>query len=160
MRRMVLITVAVFSVLGATLVAADRPAKLPPANPAADPTAADLQAMQGRWSREAANRQGAPLRFEKLIDGNRDTVDEFDANGNKIRSHSATFNLKHEDSVRIFTFANLVVTGGPVLGAQFPGPASFIYKLDGDTMYEVWGLLEGNKNPPLVFVWKRNKNNP
>jgi hypothetical protein len=160
MRCLVVIAAAVLFILGTQLVAADRPAQLPPTNPADDPAAADLQAMQGRWTREFANRQGAPIRLDKLIDGNRDTVDEFDANGNKIRSHSATFKLKLDGSVRIFTFSNLVVTAGPDLGAQFPGPTSFLYKIDGDTMYEVWGLLEGNKNPPLVFIWKRQKDKP
>jgi hypothetical protein len=160
MRRTPWLAVACWLVLSLTSIAADRPAESLPENPPADPTAADLQGMQGNWTREFTNRQGAPMRLEKLIDGNRDTVDEFDTNGNKIRSHSANFKLKLEGSVRIFTFSNLVVNAGPDLGAQFPGPTSFIYKLDGDTMYEVWGLLDGNKNPPLVFVWKRNKNNP
>jgi hypothetical protein len=160
MRRMPFMVVAFWAAFCSALAAADRPAEIPPAEVPADKTAADQQAMQGRWFREAANRQGAIFRIEKLIDGTRDTITEFDANGNTIHSHTGTFKLTLDGSVRLFTFSNITVTAGPNLGAHIPGPGSFIYKLDGDTLYEFQGLLEGDRRPLAVYVWKRVKNNP
>ena len=160
MRPMPWMIVAFCTALCTALSAADRPAARPPAEPPADKTAADQQAMQGRWTREEANRQGAVFRFEKLIDGNHDTLTQFDANGNTIHSHTATFKLKLDGNVRVFTFANLVVTAGPNLAAQVPGPHSYVYKLDGDTLYEIQGVLEGDRLPPFLRAWKRIKSNP
>ena len=40
----------------------------PPAAGPADPTAIDLQEMQGRWEREYANPQGVTFRAEKVVE--------------------------------------------------------------------------------------------
>ncbi len=160
MRQSLFLIAALYVALGSALPAADRPAEKPGAVVPADKTAADLQAMQGRWTREYTNRQGAVFRNEKTIDGNRDTVAELDANGNTIYSHTATFKLTLDGNVRTFTFSNFVVTAGPNLGAQIPGSRSFIYKLDGDTMYEIWGVLDSDRKPPLIYVWKRVTEKP
>jgi hypothetical protein len=160
MRGTLVRAAALWTMLCVALLAADRPAKPSVNDPPADRTAGDHQAMQGRWYREATNPQGAVFRIEKVIDGHRDTITHFDANGNTIHSHSGTFKLSLEGNVRIFTFSNITVTAGPNLGAQIPGPGSFAYKLEGDTLYEIQGLLTTDSRPLLAFAWKRIKNNP
>lgn len=155
MPRITLIAVAVYTSCVAVVAAADRPMDRPAADGAA---ALDQQRMQGRWTREFTNPQRAVFRVEKVIDGNRETVTTFDTNGNTIESHTDNFQLKLDGRVRVFTYSNYVVTAGPNLGAQFPGPSSYLYKLDGDTLHEVWGLLEGDRAAPIAFAWKRIKN--
>ena len=160
MRRMPLMIVACCAGLCSAVAAADRPAEQLATETPPEKTFADLHAMQGRWTREFTNRQGAVFRGEKTIDGNRDSVTELDANGNRVYAHICTFELKIDGKVRILTFSNVAVTAGPNLGARIPGPRSFIYKLDGDTMYEIWGLLDGDTGPPLIYAWKRIKDKP
>ena len=117
----------------------------------------DLKTMQGRWTREYVNPQGAPFRVEKLIDENRDGVTHFDAMGNAIHAHQATFKLRREGEVRIFTYSNLEIVAGANTGAKQPGPASYIYRLEGDLLFEFHGALDGDRTPPTIIVWKRVK---
>lgn len=158
MPRATLIAVGICMIAAAALAAADRPVEKPPAEARPDAAAVDSQRMQGRWAREFTNPQRAVFRVEKVIDGNRETVTTFDTNGNTIESHTDNFQLKLDGNVRVFTYSNYVVTAGRNLGAQIPGPRSYLYKLDGDTLHEVWGLLEGDRLAPVAFAWKRVKN--
>ncbi len=53
-----------------------------PRQAAGNPLADDLEAMQGVWVREFANPAGVRMRVEKKVEGEADTVTEFDAQGN------------------------------------------------------------------------------
>lgn len=123
----------------------------------ADATAADLKAMQGRWVREFTNRNGAVLHAEKLVTDCHGIVTETDPSGNVIHSHNGDFKLQREAGVRLVKFQNATVTAGPDTGARQQGTSSFLYRLDGDTMYEVWGLCDGDATLPTIIVWRRAK---
>jgi hypothetical protein len=128
-----------------------------PADADAAKATADLMAMQGVWTREMKNAQGAVLRVEKRVDRKHETLMMFDSNGNTIYAQTDNFELTLENGIRRFTFRDLVVTAGPDQGGKRPGPESFQYRLEGDTLYEVWGLIEGDRRPLSLFVWKRPK---
>ena len=157
MRTNILLGAVVLVSLAAAAVAAPEKKAALLEQSAEKAVADDLQAMQGRWVRQYANRQGAVFRVERDVDGGTDTLTEFDANGNVVHSHGSTFQLKHDGGVRVLTFSNLTVTAGPHNGLQQPAPASFLYRLEGETMFEVWGLLEGDRRPPSIIVWQRPK---
>jgi hypothetical protein len=127
-------------------------------NPANDPDlAADLTAMLGRWERDVIGPNGQRIHIEKEVQENRDTVSEFDAAGNVIYSHTATFQLARSGKARLYNFANFVVTVGANPGPRQGGINSFIYRLDGDAFYEFWGALDGDPAPPHILAWKRQK---
>lgn len=46
--------------------------------------------------------------------------------------------------LRIFTFFNNVITAGPQKGQIDKAPTSFVYRVTGDTFFEVNGLLIGD----------------
>jgi hypothetical protein len=58
-----------------------------------------------------------------------------------VEAHSSVLEVERRGPVRVLTFFNSVVTAGPRKGATPPGPLSYIYRLEGDTFTEVWGLL-------------------
>ncbi|MCA9249315.1 MAG: hypothetical protein KDA42_19470 [Planctomycetales bacterium] len=120
---------------------------------------ADLNAMQGRWAREYKNAAGAKFRVEKLVEGNQDTVTHLDANGNIIHAHRSDFKLERAGAVKLYTFSNSEAIAGPNLGARREGPRSFLYRIENNTMYEVWGLTSGDASPLAVLVWKREPTN-
>lgn len=121
---------------------------------------ADLEAMQGLWVREYKNPAGALYRVEKLVEGDRDTVTHVDQNGNVIHAHQSDFKLERSGRVRIYTFSNSTAIAGPNIGGQRAGPESYVYRLQGKTMFEVWGLLEGDRRPLGVLVWKKEQGKP
>jgi hypothetical protein len=137
--------------------------ELPPKKPAAggvdaEATAkADLAAMQGTWTYEYKNQAGAVFRVEKSVVGDRDTVSHFDQQGNLIHSHVSDFELVREGPLRLFKILNSTVTAGPDTGKQHGAPRAFCYRIEGDKMSEVWGLLETDRGGPRVIVWDRVK---
>jgi hypothetical protein len=149
---------------GAFARAADaaRP-ELPAAKPApqgGDVEAAakqDLAAMQGTWTYEYKNQAGAVFRVEKSVVESRDTVSHFDQQGNLIHAHVSDFELVREGPLRLFKILNTTVTAGPDTGNQRGGPRAFCYRIEGDKMIEVWGLLDTDRGAPRVIVWDRVK---
>jgi hypothetical protein len=117
----------------------------------------DLAAMQGTWTYEYTNKAGAVFRVEKAVVDDRDTVSHFDQQGNLIHAHASEFELKREGPLRLFVILDTVVTAGPDTGKKRPGPRAFCYRIEGDKMMEVWGLLETDRGPPRVIVWDRAK---
>jgi hypothetical protein len=172
----VVVTIALTTVLttampgvftGESIHAADNPR---PALPATKPAATkppeaeddaeakqDLEAMQGTWAYEYTNKAGARFRVEKAVVGERDTVTHFDQQGNLIHTHVSEFELRREGPFRVFVIRNTLVTAGPDSGERRPGPRSFAYRIEGEKMIEVWGLLETDRGAPRVVVWDRVK---
>jgi hypothetical protein len=131
-----------------------------PAGKAAEPNDAakeDLAAMQGTWTYEYTNKAGAVFRVEKAVVDDRDTVSHFDQQGNLIHAHVSEFELRREGPLRLFVILDTVVTSGPDTGKKRPGPRAFCYRIEGDKMSEVWGLLETDRGPPRVIIWDRVK---
>jgi hypothetical protein len=144
--------------------AADNPRpELPAAKPAEkksepkDAAQEDLAAMQGTWTYEYKNQAGAVFRVEKAVVDDRDTVSHFDQQGNLIHSHVSDVELVREGPLRLFKILNSTVTAGPDTGKQHGAPRAFCYRIEGDKMIEVWGLLETDRGGPRVIVWDRVK---
>ena len=125
-----------------------------PNQPASNPLADDLEAMQGVWFREFANPAGVRMRVEKKVEGEADVVTEFDAQGNIVHAHTSTFELAQHGPLRTYVIRNTLVTAGPNTGARRGGRA-FVYRLEGNRMIEAWGLLETDRGGPIVLVWQK-----
>ena len=119
-----------------------------------DPLAQDLKLLQGKW--ELLHGNGGPtLRSVKEIEGNRETLRRYDAKSGKlIREHTVEFVLSRSGDVRVFTFYSV---GGDAKQGQ-----SFVYKVDGQSFYDIPGLLQGDnyrnyQESPIVWHWKKVK---
>lgn len=117
----------------------------------------DLAAMQGRWTYETTNKDGAVFRVEKLVKDKTQTVTQFDQNGNTIDARTAAFELKREGPFRLCTIRNMRVTAGPNLGHQEANPRSYAYRIENGTMLEVWGLLDTDHGAWRLTAWNRVK---
>lgn len=129
-----------------------------PARGADDAAAkAELAGMQGRWEREAA--QDAPYRrASKEINGDKETITFYDADGKVIYQHRVDFKLSKIGELNVFTYSNLQVLDGPNKGQKSPGSASYLYRVRGDKFIEVTGLLPGEgEEEPAVTVWTKAK---
>lgn len=122
-----------------------------------DPLAQDLELLQGKWELlHGKEGTDAPaLRSVKEIEGNREALRRYDfKTGKLVREHSVEFILSRSGDVRVFTFYS--VGGDPKRGQ------SFVYKVDGESFYDVSGLLQGEtyrnyQESPTVWHWKKVK---
>jgi hypothetical protein len=127
---------------------------------AQDDTAADLKRLEGRFERKFTNEAGIVFRTVKNVADGKSLVTTFDDVGNVIESHESEYKIQRHGSLRVFTYFNYIVTAGPNKGRRRFESNSYVYRIDGDTIIEAWGLLENDPNPPRMFTWKRVKDRP
>jgi len=116
-----------------------------------------LAEVQGRWEREEPQGSDASYkRATKEIDGTRETVTYFDADGKVVRQHKVDFKLSKAGDVNIFTYVNWEATEGPQKGTKLPGPVSYIYRVSEKQYREAWGFLPGQENRrSVLLIWKK-----
>ncbi len=123
----------------------------------ADEKADELKRVMGRWEHTFTNKAGTQFRVVKDVFEDSDTVTTYDDMGNVVTAHRSQFKIEKRGPVRVFSFFNSVVTAGPDKGEQRFETNSYIYRAEDDYFIEVWGLLDGDPNPPRILAWKRVK---
>jgi hypothetical protein len=120
-------------------------------------SAADLAAVQGKWeSRDKQILASAAVRTIKEIKGAKEVITYFGPQDEILRVHSADFTLERSGRVRIFTWSHMEVLEGEGKGKKVEGPSSYIYRVHGDQLVEVGGMLIGQETFPARFItWKR-----
>jgi hypothetical protein len=146
------VVIAAFFAASGWLAAAPGDAQPGPSSEVTDP---ELKRIEGLFERTFQTPNGQMFRTEKRVKGNRSFVTTYDAGGNVIEAHSSTIKVEQQGPVKVLTYWNREVTAGPAQGTVRREPASYIYRMEGDQFFEVWGILEGDKSPPRMFVWKR-----
>ena len=116
-----------------------------------------LAEVQGRWEREEPQGSDASYkRATKEINGTKETVTYFDADGKVVRQHKVDFKLSRVGDVNIFTYTNWEATEGPQKGTKLPGPVSYIYRVSEKQYREAWGFLPGQENRrSVLLIWKK-----
>jgi hypothetical protein len=119
----------------------------------------DLAQMKGTWERQLRPEEAVPYkRCVKEIGDGHETVTYYDAQGAVQSQHTVDFKLERHGDVRLFTFWNQKMTAGPKAGTQNPQKRSYIYRLVGNELAEVWGFLPGQEERPISYhVHKRIK---
>jgi hypothetical protein len=126
-----------------------------PAAPAAD--GEELSRLQGRWQRRATDERGKALVIVKEIKGTKERLTSFSEDGEVVYAHTVDFRLEKTDKVRVFTYFNCEIVGGPHKGDKFKG-SSYIYTVDDQTLSEVWGfLIDVDAGSPRILSWTRVK---
>lgn len=116
--------------------------------------AEELAKVQGKWVRTMRTDSGT-FKVVKQHKGNETTVTFMDPEGSVVAAKKSEFRLEKTGQVRILTFFNNVVTAGPNKGQTNDEPHSYIYRVAGDSFFEVNGLLISDDAEPIVFKWKR-----
>ncbi|WP_237229164.1 hypothetical protein [Rubinisphaera sp. JC750] len=123
---------------------------------AEDAAARELAAVQGTWFRTVKTDQGE-FTFMKEHAGHTTSLVITDAKGQLVEEKHSKFELSTDGPVRIFTFSDNIFVAGPNRGRVAPAPQSYIYRVVGDTFYEIRGLLKEDKDGINAFTWKRAK---
>ena len=116
--------------------------------------------LQGKWERElsAQDTQMGLRRAEKEIKGNKETVTFYGEDNKVLRRHTVDFKLEKKADIHVFTYFNMAVTDGDGKGSRSNDPVSYVYRVVGDELFEVTGLLAGQEQQPVtVYRWKRLK---
>lgn len=153
MRRQILMVLVFAGMLLTTAAKAQQRGGQPDAGVLAD----DLVALQGKWeSRDKHILAPAAVRAVKQIEGSKEVVTYFGSKDEILRVHAVDFKLERGGRVRVFTWSHMEVLDGSGKGEKLEGPSSYIYKVHGDQLIEVGGLLIGQETWPARFVtWKR-----
>ena len=116
----------------------------------------DLKKLQGTWELYHGNELKGPpnTRSVKIIEGNMETMQRYNLQGNMVREWQVEFILQKDGDLKIFTYY-------PVGGKPGQG-ASFLYRIQGDRFYDVPGMFTGEKyrnylREPAFRIWHRVK---
>ena len=111
-----------------------------------------LSECQGTWV-GIKDEDGSRTVTLKVIDGKDETVTYF-RDGEMTSAHKVRINVSSTEHISLFSFENGEVVAGPNKGDKFPGGA-YAFKIEGDTWYEVFRLIEGGTGKPNVQQYKR-----
>jgi hypothetical protein len=114
----------------------------------------ELASVQGKWKR-TVKTDGGILTLVKEHVGNKTTLSILDPNDGILAVKSSEFRLELDGKVRVFTYFNNLFTAGPQAGQADKAFKSYIYRVHGDTFFEIHGMLKGDSGPPTVFTWQR-----
>jgi hypothetical protein len=123
----------------------------------------DLAGLQGNWERPA--REGSDpgvTRITKEVKGNVETITNYGEGDKVVSKWRNPFKLVGQGDVRLWTYTTVEVLEGPQKGQKTPDDflGSYVYRLDGDTLYEAEGLLVSDEKrgvTPMLITWKKVK---
>ncbi|MEM8672127.1 MAG: hypothetical protein AAGG48_31715 [Planctomycetota bacterium] len=116
--------------------------------------AKELAAVQGKWIR-SVETDGGTFKILKEHFGNKTKLTVYGPKGKVFEEKTSEFRLEIRNNVRVFKFFNNRFTAGPNKGRMVKAPASYIYRVAGDTFFEIRGMLIGDDSAPSVTTWKR-----
>jgi hypothetical protein len=152
-----------FSLRTAISIAALSVIALSPRARSDDDVQKDLVGVQGLWESPARDASLAGVtRITKEVKGDVETVTAYGEGGKLVSKHRNPFKLVSQGDVRLWTFTTIEVIEGPQKGYKSPADfsGSYVYRLDGDTLYEAQGLLVADQKKgvtPVLYTWKRVK---
>lgn len=117
----------------------------------------DYQRVEGKWFRNAKDGKGAPVRIEQELSDRVSKVKIFDRNGKMIHSQQAKFKLQRVDDMNLFVYYEVEVLEGPKKGAKSKRPQPCVYRIKGDQLIAVEGIVNGDRFPVAIISWWRIK---
>ena len=111
-----------------------------------------LADSQGTWVR-VEDKDGSRLVTLKVIDGNNETVSYY-RDGKLTSAHKVELKVESTDHIALFSFKNGESIAGPNKGDKFTG-STYAFKIENDTWYEVFRILNGSSGKPNVQQYKR-----
>ncbi|MDF1744948.1 MAG: hypothetical protein P1V19_14725 [Gimesia sp.] len=117
----------------------------------------DYQVLQGKWFRNSKDGKGAPIRIEQEIAQKTTKVKLYNRNGKVLHSQQSKFRLQRGDDLKYFVYYDVEVLEGVKKGAKSKRPQPCVYRLRGDQLIVVEGMVEGDKFPSLMIVWWKMK---
>ena len=117
----------------------------------------DYQVLQGKWFRNSKDGKGAPIRIEQEISEKIAKVKLYNRDGKMLHSQQAKFRLQRGDDLKYFVYYDVEVLEGAKKGAKSKRPQPCVYRLRGDKLVVVEGIVDGDNFPSLMIVWWKVK---
>src|SRR4051812_145235 len=103
--------------------------------------AEDLAAdVEGKWER-TQELDGRTFRHVKEHKGGKTRYKVLDDKGGVIQDRTSDYVVQALGPAKLFVYSNLEVIDGENKGEKADGPFAYIYRVEGDTFYEVQGIL-------------------
>ncbi len=115
----------------------------------------DLAELQGTWFREMRSGIFGKRRITKHIEGDRETITEYDEDGEVQDSYSVKVTLRRAGPIRVFMYSDWVVESGPDKGNKLENRGAYVYKVVDDKFVEIWGVLGEEDSEISVLRWQR-----
>ena len=103
----------------------------------------DYRLVEGKWFRNAKDGNGAPLRIVQELSQKVAKVKIYNRDGKLIHSQQAKFKLQRVEDMSLFIYYDVEVLEGPKKGAKSKGPQPCVYRLRGDQLVVVEGIVSG-----------------
>jgi len=113
--------------------------------------------VEGKWERRSKDEVGKSYHFIKQHKDGQTIHTVYDENGGVLVQHISQYKLRNTEDVHVFTTSNTEITAGPNKGQKVAGPQSYAYRIQGDSLYEFWGVLQSQPATPGLIVWTRVK---
>ena len=120
----------------------------------------DLEQTQGLWVRTERSGLFSSHRITKQIEGDKETLTEYDSNGKVTVAHTVKVKLYRAGPIRIFTYSDMTLTEGPNKGERRETTGAYIYKIVDDKFIEIWGVLGDGDDKIRHLRWTRQKTAP
>lgn len=117
----------------------------------------DYRVLQGKWFRNSKDSQGAPIRIVQEISEKASKVKIYNRHGKMIHSQQSKFRLQRGDDLGYFVYYDIEVLEGPKKGAKSKGPQPCVYRLRGDQLVVVEGMVKGDTFPSVMIIWWKVK---
>ena len=115
--------------------------------------------LRGKWVLYRDTPQGR-YKTVKEHEADRTVVTTYDPAGKPIHSHRSEFRIDERGSAPVFRYRNKIILIGPNAGAKDDRESAYLFRLDGNRLFEVDGMLPGDKGEPSLKIWERMKDAP
>lgn len=136
------------------LIVVSWPGILPAAEPAPEE---DLKALQGKWVRQMHDSKAGPVTVEMQINDDLAHVQIVDRQGQVLYRHKVKLRLQRLEDVNLLIYYDLEVLVGDRKGLKQKSVQPCIYRLKGNQLIVVEGLVNGDEFPPQLLIWWKVK---
>tara|TARA_R110002111_G_scaffold262875_1_gene342546 strand:+ start:116060 stop:116515 length:456 start_codon:yes stop_codon:yes gene_type:complete len=117
----------------------------------------DYSLLEGKWMRNIQDGKGAPVRIEQEFAQKTSKVNVYDRNGKLFHAQQAKYRLQRVDELKLLVYYDLEVLEGSKKGLKHQAVQPCVYRLRGDQLIVVEGIVNGDTFPSQMIVWWRIK---
>ncbi|MFH1300551.1 MAG: hypothetical protein ABIK07_05785 [Planctomycetota bacterium] len=117
----------------------------------------DYSLVEGKWMRNTQDGKGAPVRIEQELDQKISKVNVYDRNGKLVHAQQAKYRLQRVDDLKLLIYYELEVLEGAKKGFKSQTVQPCVYRLRGDQLIVVEGMVKGDDFPSQIIVWWKVK---
>jgi hypothetical protein len=112
--------------------------------------------IRGAWVRYRDTAEGRYTTIKEHF-GDHTVVTTYDPQMKPVESHRSEYRVDEGGKVPTYLYRNRTVLVGPSAGAKDNRELTYLFRIEGDTFYEVHGMLPGDSGRPSLITWERHQ---